>query len=189
MSLLAEYKYISITYDRDSLLDSSEHYFLGGLSWDITAKSKGLIKAGYVVKDFEHDSGRHDDFSFEVQLDHQLTPRTSLLASAFRKTSETNLADMSFSVTNGFETRLRHMLTARITTSAGFLFAEERYEDESGLTESVDSRTYQGVLECQYEFRRWLKGRVGYAYTQKDSSRDDLEYKTNSLFFLITLSH
>jgi predicted porin len=189
MSLLAEYEYISIAYDQESSLDSSEHYFLGGLSWDITEKSKGLIKAGYVVKDFENGFGRHDDFSFEVQLDHRLTPRTSLLVSGFRKTSETNIADMSFSITNGFETRLQHMLSTRLTTSAGFLLTEDHYKDEAGLTESVESRTYQGVLECQYEFRRWLRGRVGYAYTQKDSSRNELEYKTNSLFFLITLSH
>ncbi len=106
MSLAAEYRYLNISYDKSTELDSSEHYLMGGISWDITAKSKGLLRAGYVVKNFDHSPESFRGFSFEAQLDHRFTPKTSLAFSAYRKTTETNVIGMDFSLTTGFDVTL-----------------------------------------------------------------------------------
>ena len=147
LSLLAEYRFFDISYDHTGALDSSEHYFLGGISWDITAKSKGLFKAGYVVKDFDHSLGSFNDFSLELQLDHRFTPKTSVVASAYRKPTETDLSGMAFSLTNGFDVQLRHVLTPKLTSSVGFLVENDHYKQLQGLTEAADSTTYQ-VERC-----------------------------------------
>ena len=186
LSLLTEYRFLGISYDKNSGLDSNEHYLLGGISWEITAKSRGLLKAGYVVKEFDHSYGRHDHFTFELQLDHRLTPKTSATFIAYRKPSETDVNGTAFSISNGLEVRLQHILTARLTSSAGFLLIDEQYENGLTLTEDVDSTTYQTYLALQYEFRRWLKGTVGYAYTVKDSSLSELEYRSNTFYFSLT---
>jgi hypothetical protein len=186
IGLIAEYKYLDISYDKSSELDSSEHYLMGGISWNITAKSKGLLRAGYGVKNFDHSLGSYSSFSFEAQLDHRFTPKTSLSFSAYRKTNETNVMGMAFSLTNGLDVKLRHLLTSRLTSSAGFLIANDNYKKWPELTGDIDSRLYQVDLAFQYSFRRWLKGGIGYAYTIKNSSRSELEYRSNTFYFNIT---
>ena len=186
MSLIAEYRYLNIAYDKTGELDSDEHYFMGGISWDITAKSKGLLKAGYVVKKFDKFSGSFDSFSFEAQLDHRFTPKTSLLLNAYRKPNETDIQGTDFSLTDGLEVKLRHLLTPRLTSSAGFLIMNDHYKKGPNFSESVDSTLYQANIELQYAFKRWLKGGIGYAYTIKNSSMSELEYRSNTFYLNIT---
>jgi len=188
VSLLAEYRFFGISYDKTGTLDSREHYFAGGISWEITAKSKGLFKAGYVVKDFDHSLGSHDDFSLELQLDHRITPKTSVVADAYRKTNETDLSGMAFSVTTGFDVRLKHAFTPKLTSTVGFLLDYDDYKRMEGLTEAAESTTYQWNAALQYAFRRWLRGTAGYAYTVKNASIEDLEYNSNTLFFNVIAS-
>jgi hypothetical protein len=186
--LLAEYRFFDISYEHSDVLESREHYFLGGISWDITAKSKGLFKAGYEVKDFDHSLGNYQDFSFELQLDHRFTPKTSVTASAYRKPNETDLSGMVFSLTNGFDVRLNHTITPRLTSTVGFLVENDDYKRMQGLTENADSTTYQESVALRYAFRRWIEGTVGYAYTRKDASLSELEYNSNTLFFSVRTS-
>ena len=186
MNLVGEYRYVNISYDKTSELDSSEHYFMGGISWNITAKSKGLLKAGYGVKNFDHSRGNFSSFSFEAQLDHRFTPKTSLSFSAYRKTSETNVLGMDFALTDGLDVRLQHLLTSRLTSSAGFSIINDHYKKGPELTGSADSRLYQVNLALQYAFKRWLKGGIGYAYTIRNSSLSELDYRSNTFYFNIT---
>lgn len=186
IDLTAEYRYLDISYDNAGGLDSSEHYVMGGLSWKITAKSRGLLKVGYGVKNFDHLSDRFNYFSFEAQLDHRFTPKTALSLSAFRKTRETNVMGMAFALTTGVNVRLQHLLTSRLTSSAGFIVANDHYKTWPQLTSGVKSRIYQVNLALQYEFRKWLRGGIGYAYTIKNSSDSTLEYKSNTFYFNIT---
>ena len=183
LSLLAEYDFFDISYSHSDALDSREHYFLGGISWDITAKSKGLFKAGYNVKDFGGSTGSFDDFSLELQLDHRFTPKTAVVASIYRKPNETDLNGTAFSLTNGFNLQLRQTLTPKLTSAVGFLVEDDHYKQLHGLTEVADSTTYEGNAALQYTFRRWLRGTVGYAYTKKNASVADLEFNSNQWFF------
>ncbi|MFZ2199088.1 MAG: outer membrane beta-barrel protein [Thermodesulfovibrionales bacterium] len=186
MSLIVDYRYLNIAYDDTNDLDSSEHFFMGGISWDITAKSKGLLMAGYNVKNFDRFSGSYESFSLEAQLDHRFTPKTSLLVNAYRKPNETNIEGTDFSLTEGLEVRLQHLLTSRLTSSAAFLIINEHYKEGPDFDEIIDSEIYQVKLALQYAFKRWLKGGIGYAYTLKNSSVSELEYRSNTLYFNIT---
>lgn len=186
MSLVGDYRYLNIAYDDAKELDSNEHYFMGGISWDITAKSKGLLMAGYVVKNFDQFSESYDSFSLEAQLDHRFTPKTSLLVNAYIKPNETNVSGTDFSLNEGLEVRLQHLLTPRLTSSAGFLFINEHYKEGPDFDDIIDSELYQVRLALQYAFKRWLKGGIGYARTIKNSSLSELEYRSNMFYFNIT---
>ena len=186
MDLTAEYRYLNISYDKSNELNSSEQYFTGGISWNITAKSKGLLKAGLEVKNFENSPGRYTYFSFEAQLDHRFTTKTSLTLRAYRETTETDVTGMDFSLTTGFEAKLQHVLTPKLSSSAGFTIANDHYINGQEHNSSLDSRLYQGTLGLQYSFRKWLTGGIGYAYTIKDSSLPELQYRSNTFYFNIT---
>ena len=93
---------------------------------------------------------------------------------------------MAFSLTNGLEVKLQHLLTSRLTSSAGFIIMDDHYKKLPDLTGSIDSTIYQANLALQYSFRRWLKGGIGYAYTVKNSSSSELEYRSNTFYFNLT---
>ena len=159
---------------------------MGGISWNITAKSKGLLMAGYGVKDFDHSPGSFGSFSLEAQIDHRFTPKTSLLLNAYRKTSETDVTGMAFSLTDGLEVKLQHLLTPRLTSSAGFNIINDSYREGPESEGSIDSNLYQVNLALQYAFKRWLRGGIGYSYTIRNSSSSELQYRSNTLYFNIT---
>ncbi len=188
INLLAEYSYYVVSYDSTSSLDSEEQYFLGGLEWRLTEKSFGRIKAGYEVKDFEH-GGRYRGYSFELQAEHRLTPKTQLSLSAYRKTNETRVAGTAFAISTGARLSLSHMITSKITAAImlSYLNDRNRGTSPSSLSETaVNDNIYQAGIEVQYAFRRWLRARAEYLFTIKDSSDPAFDYRSNTLLFGLT---
>lgn len=86
------------TLNLDSIVDSE----LAGLTWEITERSKGTIKAGRVQKDFE--SPVYTDFrgwTSSIDLRHAFSEDTSLMISGQRTVNETNVLGTAFFVTTG----------------------------------------------------------------------------------------
>ncbi|MBI5076239.1 MAG: outer membrane beta-barrel protein [Nitrospirae bacterium] len=188
INLLAEYTFYSISYDGNSLLDSREQYLLGGLEWRLTEKSFGRLKAGYEMKDFEHGS-RYKGYSFELQLEHRLTPKTQVALAAYRKTNETRVIGTAFAISTGARLALSHMITARITAAAKLFYLNDRHRGTSPalLSETaVKDNIYQAGIEVQYAFRRWLRARAEYLFTVKDSTDPAFDYRSNTLLLGLT---
>ena len=189
VNLLVEYQYYDISYDHDSPLDSKEHYIYTGLQWDITAKTRGYFKLGYSVKKFSQWADSYDSFSYEGQIDYYLTSKSSLSLNAYQRTYETDIQGTAFSLSNGVSLRFQHMLTPKITTGLLFAYIRDQYHgtpQDPTKGSPVESTLYQGGVDLQYAFKRWLKTRLGYLYTTKSSEDSSLEYTTNMFFFMIT---
>jgi polysaccharide biosynthesis protein VpsM len=184
-----EYRFVDISYDNDSTLDSTEHQLLAGLQWDITAKSKGMVKAGYGVKDFSGPSPSVKTFIAEAQIKHQFTPKTSLTVTGFRKTDETNVATFLYTITNQIGAEYQQLFTSKITGLADLMYINERYEGAvagEGNTVGIEDNIYQATVGLQYEFQKWLKSDIGYIYTRRDSSFSDYNFVSNTAFLRIT---
>gem|GEM_PF-2998113 len=189
VDLLAEYQFYNISYDQGSTLDSREHYLYAGFQWNITAKTKGIIKLGYSDKNFRDVSDSSGSFSYEGQIDYRFTPKTSMTVSAYQRTNETNVSGTAFSLASGARIRLQHMLTPKITTGLLLAYTRDRYEgtpEDPTQGSSVRDTIYQAGIDFQYAFKRWLKTRAGYLYTTKYSNVSSFEYKTNMFYFMIT---
>ena len=189
VNLLAEYQYYDISYDQGDALDSKEQYIYGGFQWDITAKTKGIIKLGYTDKSFRTTSDSSGSFSYEGQIDYRFTPKTSMSLSLYQRTAETNVSGTAYSLASGARIRLQHMLTSKITNGLLFAYMRDRYRGTPEYPTQgtlVRDTIYQAGIDFQYEFRRWLKTRVGYLYTTKTSDISSFEYNTNMYFFMIT---
>ena len=184
-----EYTLIDISYDTDATHDSSEHHLMAGLQWDITAKSRGMIKAGYDKKDFSNSSSSAGTFIAEAQINHQFTPKTLFTITAFRKTDETNVDNYLYAITDQIEVGLQHILTAKITGLVDGLYAHERYKDAltaGGDSSDLENNIYQGRLALQYEFQRWLRSSLSYVYTKRESNFPDYNFSSNTIDFQIT---
>ncbi len=189
-SAFFQYQYIDINYGEDLLTNSEEHNFYGGLEWDITAKSKGAIKAGYGTKDFgvsDIDNGNY--FIIEAQINHKFTPKTSAMLNVWRRTNETNISTTYYMLTNGIELGYNQQFTGRIMGNVRLSYINDHYKGDltyGGETKERKDDYYIGTIGLYYKLREWLGTGVGYTFTERDSNFPEFEYTNNLFFFNIT---
>jgi cell division septation protein DedD len=188
-SVFIEYDFIDINYDESALFDSKEYHYFGGLQWDMTAKSKGSVKAGYGVKNFSVSSiGDAKDFILEAQIDHQFTPKTSVKVKASRKTNETNISTTDFILSNNIEVQYLQRLTGKITGDVNFSYTNDSYKGNltfGGETKERKDDTFGGAFALRYKFKEWLQLDTGYIYTKRGSNFSDFDYTSNIVFIRI----
>jgi polysaccharide biosynthesis protein VpsM len=186
-SLFVEYDFIDIGYESDSLSNSKEHHFWGGIDWNITAKSTGRVKAGYGIKDFSRSSSDDaKDFIFEAQIDHKFTPKTSIVLKALRKTNETNITTTDYMITTGGGVDYLQRITGRLFLSARLAYWNELYQEDltyQGDTKEREDDIWEAGIALRYDIKEWLKFDIGYLYTNRDSNFSEFDYTTNSVFF------
>lgn len=189
-AFFAEYEMLTIDYPGDVLFDSTEHRFFAGFRWDVTAKSKGFMKAGYGIKDFKDPAIRSgSDVLLEARLEHKLSPKTSLKITAVRRTAETDISATDFVVSNSLAAEYLQRLTPKISGVLDLSYAKEKYRGEITLdneTARPDHRYYRAAAAIQYEFKEWLRADLGYLYTRRDSNFSTLGYTNNTVFLRIT---
>ena len=184
-SVLAEYSHTTVSFDEDvdptSGLnrDSGIHRVLGGIAYEITAKSKGTVKGGYERKKF--DEGEREDFSggiVSVELDHELTPRTLIQAAVERGSRESNLESADFYIITGGSLHVVHSFTGKLAGVAGVSIGREWYPDKSGV-EGRSDNTQHFRLGLNYWIQKWLNAKVSYEHTSRSSNVSELEFKDN----------
>lgn len=189
-SLFLQYEFLDITYREDNSFDSREHHWFGGVQWNVTAKSKGSVKAGYGIKDFAHSSsGSSNDFILEAQMDYQFTPKTSVILKASRKTNETNIENTDFILSNTMEVQYLQKLTGKIMADIKFAYSNDTYKEDltfDGVTKRLEDNYYLGVFALQYKFKEWLQLDLGYVYDRRDSNFADFDYTNNTAFLRVT---
>jgi hypothetical protein len=178
-SLFAQYTFIDIDHIRDPLLDSEEQNMFGGVEWDITAKSKGVLKAGYGIKDFEAMNERPRNFICEAQLYHRFTSKTSAILKAFRKTNETDIETALYMVSNGVTLDYQQRITSKVTGAMNFLYEDDDYK--GGVDDGRNDKIYQAGIRFQYAFRRWLRTDFGYTFTERRSNRSEFDFSSNTV--------
>ncbi|OGW38105.1 MAG: hypothetical protein A2Y97_08475 [Nitrospirae bacterium RBG_13_39_12] len=189
-SLFVQYEFIDIIYNENIMSNSQEHNYFAGLSWDITAKSKGSIKAGYGSKDFTDSSiGNSKNFIMEAQINHRFTPKTSLTIKGARSINETNISTTDFILTNLVELIYTQRLTAKLTGNISLSYINDNYKDNltfDGVTKARKDNLYSGAIGLQYKFREWLDLGAGYIYTKRDSNFSDFDYTNNAIFIRVS---
>jgi len=189
-SLFYEYEFVDVSYRDNVLSDSAEHHSFLGVQWDVTAKSKGSVKAGYGLKDFSRSGIKNsNEFILEAQVDHKFTAKTSLLLKASRKTNETNISNTDYMISDFIEAQYIQKLTGKITANAGLSYGHDAYRGEltyGGRTKTLKDDYITGMLAFQYKFKEWLEMDTGYMLSRRDSSFPEFDYTSNTLFLRIT---
>jgi polysaccharide biosynthesis protein VpsM len=189
-SLFYQYEFIDVGYRDNILSDSTEQHNFLGVQWDMTAKSKGSVKAGYGIKDFSSsDIQDSRDFIMEAQVDHKLTAKTSLMLKASRKTNETNISTTDYMLSDTIEADYLQKITGKISANIVLAYTRDAYHGEvtlGGNMKKLTDNYYSGALALQYKFKEWLEMDAGYVLTVRDSAFSELDYTNNKLFLRIT---
>jgi hypothetical protein len=108
-----DHKAVDVT-QKGSLLDNSMDTLYFGLTWEMTARSKGTIKGGRTSKDFQ-DSALTDftEWSWSVDLNHKFTEETSIILVGGRYVNETNAFGTAYYLTTGLYGEFSHKFMSK----------------------------------------------------------------------------
>lgn len=191
-SVFVEYEFSDIEFDTYTDSDSVENRFYTGVEWDVTSKTTGRIKVGYIFKDF--DSGDVDDqdgFSFEIQTQHNFNPKRGFRLTGFRRFNESTMVDASTYIATGVSAAWLQRFTEKWSGTLAVGITNEQYKGEStfeGVTDEREDDIFSVVPALRYEFRDWMTFDLGYAFAQRNSSFSTFDYNENTIFFRVDLS-
>jgi len=183
-SLFLEYGYADIDFDNGITNDSVENRFYSGVSWDITAKTRGTLKLGYIDKDFGLATAKDEDaVSLELQTQHNLTPKRMLMVNGYRKFHESDLASASSYLSTGIDIGLMQRFTEKWSGTLNALYERNAYNDFNR-----DDDLFGIGPALRFEAKRWLIFDLGYQFFTNDSTISVYDYDVHQIFFRINLS-
>jgi hypothetical protein len=184
-SVFVEYDYAVVDFETSGEFDSKEHRFFGGITWDVTGKTKGTLKGGYGIKDFADPAiGGYRGSLMEIGIDHNLSSRHSLKVKGIRRTNETNVFGSDFFVTTGLSAEYFRKLTGKITGRAYLSYGRDSYRGELSRKDG----TWEGGLGLIYQFKKWLRTEIRYSYTNRKSTIKDFSYRNSTYYLRVVVS-
>ncbi len=185
-SLFVEYECTDIDYDHRSDDDSYENRYYTGIDWEISAKSKGRVKVGFLTKDFdENDDRNQEDFSMEAQIQHALTPKSSIALNAYQKYHESSMVDSYFVRTRGAGAAYLLRFSQKWSGAINASYTNETYQGSSqnGTLDEREDDTYGIGPAVKFDAKKWLVFEGGFHYTKRNSNIDIYDY-VNEMIYL-----
>lgn len=183
-SLLFEARREGIDYQNEVVgtasLDSSEWKYLVGATWDATAKTTGVVKAGYAQKEFS-DASRDDKSAFTWEAEVSWAPRTysTFVLRSGQELEESNGAD-NFIDTRSVSLTWDHAWNDQMKTAFAYGVTSEEYD----LTSREDD-TNSVSAGVSYDLRRWLTVGMDITHVERDSNQAAFDYESNTLFLTV----
>lgn len=183
-SFLIEYDRCDIEFDSSTTSDNIENRYYAGVTWDITAKTRGTLKIGYIDKDFDSDAVEDQgDYSVELQTQHNLTPKRALQMNAYRKFHESDLATASSFLSTGIDIGLLQRFTEKWSGNLNVSYEQNEY---NGVNRTDDLFGIGPAV--RFEAKKWLFFDLGYAYHNNSSNITFYDYESNQIYLRATLS-
>ena len=167
------------------LLNSDEYWGMAGLTWDITAKSTGSVKAGYESKQFRSGSQRSFDSPvYQVSIVHNFTPKTAFTLTGTRQADETDDPTVSYYTTTNGMLEIRYRPVRKIEIRPHGSYTYERYSGPTSIAGLPPIRRIDHVfdagIELTYNIQKWLGVSLGYTHTKRASDLTFYDYTDNT---------
>ncbi|GAG29200.1 unnamed protein product, partial [marine sediment metagenome] len=190
----AGYEWTDIDYDKEDqstspISDSEEQRYYVGLDWEITAKSRGRVKLGRNTKEFDDSVlGKDREYLVELQLSHQLTPKTTVDVNGFRRPVETSISETAYSLIYQLKAVLTHQFTHKISGGLDCGYKYEKFKGDltyGGETKERRDDLFSVTPSLSYQIKRWLSTRLDYIYEKRDSNFSDFSYSTHTVSVML----
>lgn len=181
--LFVEYNHSDIEFDTAKINDSIENRYYVGADWDITDKTNGAVKVGFIEKDFDSPAvADQDGVSFELRLQHELSAKRSIKVTGYRKFHESDMAAASSFLSTGVDLNLDQKITEKWSASLNIFYERNEY---NGIGRDDDVFGFGPAI--RFEPREWLFFDLGYYYYQNNSNDIFYDFDINQIFLRATL--
>lgn len=179
-SAFVEYERKTVDYtEATTPLDNSMGSLLIGITWEMTGRSKGTIKAGRTSKDFE-DSAVKDFsvWSWSVDLNHKFTELTSLTVVGQRRVNETNAFGTAYFITTGVYGELKHGFMSKMALLLRGSYGTDRFSNAVPPETAVrEDKTRMLGAGLRYAMKDWLEFGADYNKKNRDSNITGNDYQ------------
>lgn len=176
-SILAEIRQMTIDYTKPSAmnLDSNGTYFLFGAKWQATAKTQGVVKAGYQTKDLDDESlSDYEGFYIEGRITWEPKSYSKIFIQVNRATRETPQFGTSYYVNNRLLVGFEHDLSRRLTVAGSVNIAKDVFSNDR-----EDDLIDLGI-NVTHSVLRWLDASLQYNYSSRQSTQESIDYTANT---------
>lgn len=159
----------------DGLSDSHWNEIYGGVEWQATAKTTGIMKFGYTNRDFEKSTVSDvSTFSMLMGIEADLSSRTKLLANVDRSTQRSEFTSGSNAfVRTGGNFRLSHQIK-KVTASMYGVYFKSVFRDSKRKDDD-----YTLGADLTYNIKKWSFIDLKYSYKDKHSNFEDQSDRIN----------
>ncbi|MDY6854457.1 MAG: outer membrane beta-barrel protein [Thermodesulfobacteriota bacterium] len=194
-SILFEYIFTDIDnedYDFPST-DSESHTAYIGLIWKATAKLTGVIKGGYIGRDYDDAGEDETDFAYYADLTYNWSKDTIFLFSGAREILETSVtAEEGPYGTNYISTSadisLEHRFTSKLSSSFGVSYTLNDFSEKGTIGKKRKDDRYTVTAGLTHKIiKDWLIGNLKYDLTNNESNIAIEDYKENQVTFNLLL--
>jgi hypothetical protein len=195
-SMLAEYVYSNTDYQKDNRAGVENNYsnrINAGITWDITAKTRGTVRAGYLNKRYYRVDREDDVIYASADISHELTNHIVLSITGVHDIFDTSNADNNIQYSSSYRSnqvtaKLQHTYR-KFTSSIGGDFIYDRYlYDDLGVGRKRKDYVWRGLVGVDYQMQKWIKLGIKYRYTDLNSNYDAEDYGENVVSFFVSLS-
>ena len=184
LSLLGGGSYSVIDREEPAFSDSTETTGFGGVRYEATERTTGILKVGALMKDFDNDA---IDDTTEVfasgELIAEISDATTLSVLLHRDISETSVSDETdvngaYYITTGVNARIMHTLTMlpNLSLTGAFSYSNEDYPDD--VNDRSDDNIEAGI-GIDYKFFKYVVVGASYTYSSTDSNIDTNDFTDN----------
>ena len=180
-------------YEINKSLDSTDFTTTVGARWEATGKTTGELAVGWQQKTYDNPSQLRGSGNFSgLYVNGNIfwipQERTEVIFNLFRRTNETVLGGTRYFVSTGAGTVVRHALTKKWLATFQFLYDYDTYSDPIFADGKARTRhdcyvTIEPGL--WYQIQPWLGARFRYAYTERLSNFDSVQYNANVVMLSI----
>jgi hypothetical protein len=183
MWLFMEYGGRNIAYSDKTLdLDSTVSTLQAGLTWDISSRSKGTIKAGLAQKNFT--SSAKTDGTVKVgsaDVRHDFTSDTTVVLTAERSLKEPNIQGMDYFISTGGYADL----TQRFLQKWAVMIRGAAVQDNYFIR---TDRSTLGGIGLKHRTKDWLEFAVDYNWRSRHSDDPGYNYTEQSAIIKVSAS-
>lgn len=190
LDTLAELNFGKTNYDTNVISDSVFYESLVGLQWKETAKTTGIFKIGYRVRDYEEEGfNQFNGVVFSLESKTQLNTVTNFSVLLRRSQEEILFTlDRNFYELNSLYLTFSRKLTGKIEASLSNYYQILDIPAVLEAQSDIETFTWGLRTSVDYKIQKWLFAELSYWYEDRDSSSDeseDLGRKKNVITFTI----
>lgn len=190
-SAFIEYDWKNISYDQKvNGLDSQVNSGFLGLTWEMTASTRGTVKGGYLSKRF--DAADKDDvatWGASADISHAFSDYSLLKINAAREVNESSALGTRYYITTGAFAEYTHKLTYKISAVARASYGVDDYSNAIAPdTVSRYDKTLLGGVGLKYQMRDWMEFTLDYNYRNRSSNIPVNDLKENAVSLTVNFA-
>jgi len=178
-SAFIEYDRQIVAYSQNTPgLDNTADSVHLGLTWEISARSKGTIKGGTIKKDFKSpDKPDLKNWTYSADVRHELTANTSIQVAGQRTVYETTLTGNRYVITTGVFTELTHRFFRKLFGVVRGSYGQDRFSDAISPSSTIRADdTTMGGAGIKYQPKDWLGFALDYSSRSRRSNLPENDY-------------